>query len=233
MKIPSPRFRDIGPSAPAKIRSPVVWRDSVVALPFSPIIEISVRRAGFLRFDEPPMLIRGVVHHQIHDNSNAPAFRFGNQMVHIRHRAEIRIDGAIVGNVIAIVGIGRSVNRRKPKDANAKVFQIVQLGNNSRDIPDAITIRIAKRARVDLIDHVRLKKLCFHGFYYGASSKEKKTSNGLLSSRGGGTKTFFRSERNSRSQSRAWSQHFDWKEQEPSPHRNRRRSLFLQSVNSC
>ena len=52
------------------------------------------------------MLVRAVIHHQVHDDADAPLLRLRDKTVQILHRPEAGIDGIIVGDVIALVGQG-------------------------------------------------------------------------------------------------------------------------------
>jgi hypothetical protein len=43
------------------------------------------------------------------------------------------------------------MDRRQPDAADAKIFQIIQLGENSLEIPDAVAVRIREGGDEDLI----------------------------------------------------------------------------------
>ena len=63
-----------------------------------------------------------------------------------------RIDGEIICDVVAIVPQWRRIKRQKPDRGHTKIFQIIQLAQQSLKIPDAVIIRIAKGLNVQLID---------------------------------------------------------------------------------
>ena len=52
------------------------------------------------------MLIRGVVHNQVHHQTNAACFHAGQHGVKVGHGAELFHDAAIVANVVAVVIVG-------------------------------------------------------------------------------------------------------------------------------
>ena len=84
----------------------------VVGLFLTPDVIIPVRVDPALpAFLKPCMLIGRVVHHQIHNNAYAPAVGFRQKAVKVLHGPEVRIDGVIVADVIAIVRSGGGIDR--------------------------------------------------------------------------------------------------------------------------
>jgi len=102
------------------------------------------------------MPIGRVVRHEIEDDLQPPRMRLCDERVEIRQRAEQRIDAAIVGNVVTEIGHGRGIDRRYPDGVDAEAVEIVEPPPNAREIADAVTVRILKRPRVDLIDDAAL-----------------------------------------------------------------------------
>ena len=58
------------------------------------------------RVDEPRVLLAGVVGHDIHEHTNAPLPRLGDETVEVAQGAELGGDGAEVRDVVAPVGVG-------------------------------------------------------------------------------------------------------------------------------
>src|SRR5437899_5483454 len=79
--------------------------------------------------------------------------RFREQAFEIGHRAEQRIDLAIVGDVVAEIRHRRLEERRNPDRIDAKSRDVVELGHDARQIADAVAIAVEKAARINLIDH--------------------------------------------------------------------------------
>ena len=52
------------------------------------------------------MLVGGVVRDEVHDDLEAEVVRGGEQRVGVGQGAEYRVDVAVVGHVIAAVGLG-------------------------------------------------------------------------------------------------------------------------------
>ena len=86
-----------------------------------PQIIVAVRIVfAFFCFQKPRMLVARMVHHQIHDDFDACSMGFAQQFLEIGHRPEIGMDVLIIGNVIAVVDIRRSVNRVQPDEIHAQ-----------------------------------------------------------------------------------------------------------------
>jgi hypothetical protein len=52
------------------------------------------------------MLVAGVVHHQVHDHPEPKAMGLVHQAVEVRLRAEPRVDGGVVADVVADIPTG-------------------------------------------------------------------------------------------------------------------------------
>ena len=78
------------------------------------------------------MLIAGVVDNKIHNNADVPLFCFCNEGIHILQRTIIGVDIAVIADIIAVILIGRRINRRKPQGADTELLQIIQTGNDTR-----------------------------------------------------------------------------------------------------
>ena len=99
------------------------------------------------------MAIRRVRIDLIDDDLEPEAVGLGKQRVEVGQAAEERIDVAIVGHVVAEVLHRRGEERRQPDPVDAEAGDVVEAAGNARQIADAVAVRIAKAARVDLIDH--------------------------------------------------------------------------------
>src|SRR5215469_2633322 len=99
-----PSVRIEFPGTSAELGLPVIWRPSIPGwvVPDVPVTFGAVARCA--AFDEPRMLIRSVIRHQIKDNLYSERMCFREQRVKISQSAEDRIDVDVVGHVIAKVG---------------------------------------------------------------------------------------------------------------------------------
>ena len=107
-----------------------------------------VRRAPL----EPGMLVRGVVDHELGDDPQVAALGFGHEAAEIPHRAEVGIDAAIVGDVVAVVAAGARIERQQPQRGDAEVLQIVEPFGQAGEIADAVVVAVGERLDVQLID---------------------------------------------------------------------------------
>jgi hypothetical protein len=89
------------------------------------------------------------VHHQLH----VPRVQLRDQLVELLERAEERVDVVVVGNVVAVVGHRRAVDRAQPDDVDTEQLEIVQVVQDSAEVTDAVTVAIGEAARIDLVDH--------------------------------------------------------------------------------
>ena len=73
-----------------------------------------------LRFLEPVVLVRSVVDYQVHDQFHSPLVDAINQLLKISHVTEGWINRLIIANVVAIIYLGRLVNRVEPNDVDTQ-----------------------------------------------------------------------------------------------------------------
>ena len=119
-----------------------------------PVVEvvegIQARLAGF---DEPRMFVARMIDDQIEYEFHSPEMDFGEQVVEIVHRAEIGHDPAVVAYVVPVVVVRRIVDRIQPDHVDAQILDVVQAGNDSLQIADAVAVAVHEAARIDLIDY--------------------------------------------------------------------------------
>ena len=119
-----------------------------------PDVKIGVGFNTPAAFLEPPVLVAGVVDDQIHDDADVPLFGFGDQGIHIRQRTVIGVNIAVIADIIAVIPVGRGINRRKPQSTYPKLLQIIQPGDDAGQVADPIAVGVAKAHGIDLIDHL-------------------------------------------------------------------------------
>jgi len=110
-------------------------------------------RGGGQRLLEPRMLVGGVVGYQVDDESQPLLVCGGDQCVGVAELAEQRVHVAVVGHVVARVGLRRAEERREPQRVHAQLGQVWQPGGDAGQVTDAVTVGVGERARVDLVDH--------------------------------------------------------------------------------
>jgi hypothetical protein len=72
------------------------------------------------------MLIGGVIDDEINNHPDSSAPRVVDELNQVAERPITRVDPVVVGNVVAIVAIGRRLKRRQPDRIDAESFEVVE-----------------------------------------------------------------------------------------------------------
>ena len=105
------------------------------------------------------MLVRSVIRHQVEDDANAAAMRLGDQAIERREVAEIRMDAAVVADVVAPIIERRRVDRAQPDRVDAERLEIVEMRGDAVEVADSVAVRIGETARIDLVEDRALPPL--------------------------------------------------------------------------
>ena len=139
------------PRRSAEERAPVGRRAAVPRRP--PHVVVAVRIVpGRARGDEPRMLVRTVIGHQIEHEPQPARLHLREHGVEVGHRAEVGHDRAIVGDVVAVVCVGRLEDRTHPDHVDAELLQVVELARDAAEVADAVTVAVLEAARINLVD---------------------------------------------------------------------------------
>ncbi len=98
------------------------------------------------------MLVGGVIDDEFGDDAQTAPLGLDDEAPEILHVAEIGIDGAVVGDVVAVVSAGRRIERQQPQRGDAEVLQIAELLGQACEIADAVIVAVGKSLDVKLID---------------------------------------------------------------------------------
>ena len=98
------------------------------------------------------MLVGGVIDDEFGDDPQTAPLGLDDEAAEILHRPEIGIDGAIVGDVIAVIAAGRRIERQQPERGDSEVLQIVELLGQAGEIADAVIVAVGEGLDVKLID---------------------------------------------------------------------------------
>ena len=139
------------PGRAAEIRRPVVGLAALLAGTPDVVVAVGVV-LGLARLDEPGVLVGGMVDHQVHHQLDATLMHAGQQLLPVGQRAELVHDVLVVADVVAVVVVGRLVDRRQPDHVDAQVLEIIELADNPAQVADAVAVAVAKAAGIDLID---------------------------------------------------------------------------------
>ena len=144
------------PGWAAEIADPVIGRPAVSGR-IAPDVPVSfLIFLGRAALDEPWMLVRGVIGHEVEQNLEPPPMGLRQQVVEVCQAAEAWIYIAIVGNVIAEINHRRRVNGRDPDRLDPKADKIVEPLLYPFEVAYTVVVSVLKGARVDLIDHACL-----------------------------------------------------------------------------
>src|SRR5208282_5531111 len=104
------------------------------------------------RSEEPWVLVRSVIRNKIHNHADLAFLGLTDELIEIRHGAKLRVDGRVVGNVVAKIDLGRRINRSDPDGVYAEILQIVQTRSDTVQIADTVAVRVLKPARIYLVE---------------------------------------------------------------------------------
>ena len=120
----------------------------------APDIVVAPDRAGFGFAGplKPGVLVRGMVDHELRDDPDAAVVRRRHELAEIAHCAVGRVDGGVVGDVVAVVSQGRGIERQQPHGGNAKVLKIIEFLYEARKVADPVVIGIEERLDMQFVD---------------------------------------------------------------------------------
>ena len=132
----------------------------VAGVVVGPHVEVPVRslrvRAGGL---EPGVGVRGVVDDHVDDDADPALMGLVDQLAEVLHRPVARVDGRVVGDVVAAVAHGRGVERRDPHAVHAQPRQVVQAGDEPAQVSDAVAVGVGEGAQQRLVEDRRAEPL--------------------------------------------------------------------------
>src|SRR5262245_27409501 len=130
-----------------------------------PNVPIAVLRTGILaRLLEPSVLVRRVVDNKVDEHPYAALLRAVGEFDKISDRAVARIDAVIIGHVVAVIAMGRDLERHQPDGRDAETVQVVEAAHQSLEIADAVCVGIHVGSNRQAIDHgILVPKVIDHG----------------------------------------------------------------------
>jgi len=89
---------------------------------------------------------------KVGDDLQAACLGGPDELDEVAERAQARIDGVEVRDVVAVVDVGGRVERHQPDDRDAEVDQVVEALGQSREIADTVAVGVAKGLHVEAVD---------------------------------------------------------------------------------
>jgi hypothetical protein len=119
----------------------------------APLVEVAVAavgaRAGLL---EPRMPVGGVVHHEVDDHAHAAVVRGAQHLHHVAQRAVAGIDAVVVLDVVAVVTLGRGVERGEPQARHAELGEVVEPLRETAQVAHAVAVGVQVRLDVEVVE---------------------------------------------------------------------------------
>ena len=139
------------PRRAAEVREPVVRRPSVGGR-VGPHVEVAVAGvAAAQRVAEPRMAVAGVVGDEVEQHADAAPSGLLDQLVEVVERAQLGMDAAVVGDVVAPVVVGRRHRRVEPDAIDAEPLEMVEALDYAPQVADPVAIGIRVGAGIDLV----------------------------------------------------------------------------------
>jgi predicted nucleic acid-binding protein len=170
VQVPLVEGRHIFPGRATELRDPVRRRIAGILLGrirccVDELVVGEVLRISCKRFLQPGMARRGVVEDHVEHEAKMVLLRLGDKLVEVCHRAEHRLHGAVVCDIVAVVVLRGYEEWREPEIVDAELLEVVEALRDALEISYAIRIRIVEAAHVYLIDDLVAELLCavLHG----------------------------------------------------------------------
>src|SRR5688500_5640141 len=74
------------------------------------------------------------------------------KLLEVLHLAVAGMDLRVRGDVVAIVAKGRGIEGEEPDRGDTEVLEVVELGGEAAEVPDAVAAAVEEGANVGLID---------------------------------------------------------------------------------
>ena len=81
------------------------------------------------------MLVGRVIDHKLGDDAYTARTRGVNETPHVGHRSVIKVDGAVIADVIAVIESRRGIEGQQPDRRRAEAGNVIELGNDAGKSP--------------------------------------------------------------------------------------------------
>ncbi len=99
------------------------------------------------------MLVGGMVQHQLGDHPQPPLVGLPQKLLKLPQGIVAGIDIVIIGNIVPIIPQRRRVERQHPERRNPQLLQVVQLADQTTEVPHAVGIGIGKGLDMHLVNN--------------------------------------------------------------------------------
>ena len=105
------------------------------------------------RLLEPRVLVGGVVRDHVDHDLQPQGMGPLDQLVGLIERAQLRVDVAVVGDVVAAVDHRRGEPRGDPDGVRAEAGDMVEALDRAPEIADTVAVAVCERPRIHLVQH--------------------------------------------------------------------------------
>ena len=98
------------------------------------------------------MLIGRVIDDEIYQHADAALFGLMREVDEVAERAEAGLDLVVVADVVAVVAVGRLLERRQSDAGDAQPLQVVEAAAQALEIADAVAVGIHEGSDVQAVD---------------------------------------------------------------------------------
>ena len=98
------------------------------------------------------MLVGGVVDDELDEDLHVALVSGGEEELEVFDGAVAGVNGGVVGDVVAVVAQGRGEEREKPEAGDAQVLEVVETGDETGEVADAVRVRVLEGADVQFVD---------------------------------------------------------------------------------
>ena len=140
--------------ARAVVPGPVVLRRALLAsrIVGPHVVVAKRRRAALPRGDEPGVLDRRVVDHEVREHAQTVVGGVADRLDDVAEVPEPVIDGEIVGDVVAVVLVGGRVQGHQPHARRPELRDVVDPLDEARDVAAPVAVGVAERLDVQAVD---------------------------------------------------------------------------------
>ncbi len=103
----------------------------------------------------------------VDEHPYAALLRAVSEFDKIADRAVARINAVIIGHVVAVIAMGRDLERHQPDGRDAETMQVVETAHQTLEVADAVGVGIHVGSNRQAIDHcILVPKVIDHGCVY-------------------------------------------------------------------
>jgi hypothetical protein len=93
-----------------------------------------------------------VVDHEVGDDPDAAVARGAHELDDVAERPELRVHGVEVDDVVAVVALGRGVERHEPQARHADAGEVVDALREAGQVAAAVAVRVEVGLHVQAVD---------------------------------------------------------------------------------